>query len=79
MCQFRGDFENKLTVIDLRDADGSILMQAVNCAADTLDLIETTVLQQGIRFKVDVTEASRGYMLEVWGNHFVLPNLGPIG
>lgn len=37
------------------------------------------VIQQGIRFAVQVTEPSRGYMLEVYDNHFVLPNLGPIG
>ena len=38
-----------------------------------------SLFQQGIRFKVDVRGPSRGYILEVWGNHFVLPNLGPIG
>lgn len=40
---------------------------------------EICVIQQGIRFKVDVVGPSRGYILEVWGNHFVLPYLGPIG
>ena len=38
-----------------------------------------SLFQQGIRFKVDIRGPSRGYILEVWGNHFVLPNLGPIG
>lgn len=40
---------------------------------------EICVIQQGIRFRVDVRGAARGYIMEVWGNHFVLPNLGPIG
>lgn len=40
---------------------------------------EICVIQQGIRFAVDVDEPSRGYILEVYDNHFVLPNLGPIG
>jgi len=36
-------------------------------------------LQQGIRFSVDISEPSRGYILEVFDAHFVLPNLGLIG
>lgn len=35
--------------------------------------------QQGMRFSVDVFGASRGYILEVYGAHFELPDLGPIG
>jgi homogentisate 1,2-dioxygenase len=37
------------------------------------------VIPQGIRFSVDVNEPSRGYVLEVYGTHFQLPDLGPIG
>lgn len=40
---------------------------------------EICVLQQGMKFKVDVSGASRGYVLEVYDDHFRLPNLGPIG
>lgn len=40
---------------------------------------EICVIQQGIRFSVNVEGRSRGYILEVFDNHFVLPNLGPIG
>jgi homogentisate 1,2-dioxygenase len=40
---------------------------------------EFCVIQQGMRFTVDITEPSRGYICEVYDNHFVLPNLGPIG
>lgn len=40
---------------------------------------EFCVIQSGIKFSIDVSETSRGYVLEVFDNHFVLPNLGPIG
>ncbi|XP_050297256.1 homogentisate 1,2-dioxygenase isoform X2 [Anthonomus grandis grandis] len=40
---------------------------------------EICVLQQGMRFSVEVRSASRGYILEVFGRHFTLPDLGPIG
>lgn len=37
------------------------------------------VSQQGMRFSVDVFRETRGYILEVFGAHFELPDLGPIG
>jgi homogentisate 1,2-dioxygenase len=40
---------------------------------------EVCVLPRGIRFTVEVTEPSRGYIAEVYDSHFVLPDLGPIG
>ena len=40
---------------------------------------EICVIQQGMKFSVDLSESSRGYVLEVFDSHFVLPNLGPIG
>merc|ERR1711928_13606 len=40
---------------------------------------EICVIQQGIRFSVAVEGPTRGYILEVYDDHFVLPNLGPIG
>lgn len=40
---------------------------------------EICVIQQGMKFSVDITEPSRGYILEVFGQHFTLPDLGPIG
>lgn len=40
---------------------------------------EICVVQQGIKFSVAVSQLSRGYILEVYDNHFVLPDLGPIG
>lgn len=32
-----------------------------------------------MRFTVDVFGETRGYILEVFGAHFELPDLGPIG
>ncbi|XP_013078616.2 homogentisate 1,2-dioxygenase-like isoform X1 [Biomphalaria glabrata] len=40
---------------------------------------EICVIQRGIRFSVNVEENTRGYILEVFSDHFQLPNLGPIG
>lgn len=40
---------------------------------------EICIIQQGIKFSVVVEGPSRGYVLEVFSNHFVLPDLGPIG
>ncbi|UXI18474.1 methylmalonic aciduria and homocystinuria type C protein [Sarcoptes scabiei] len=40
---------------------------------------EICVIQQGMKFSIDITEESRGYVLEVFDGHFELPNLGPIG
>ncbi|KAI1692099.1 homogentisate 1,2-dioxygenase domain-containing protein [Ditylenchus destructor] len=40
---------------------------------------EIVVIPQGIRFSVQVDGPSRGYVLEVFGAHFQLPDLGPIG
>lgn len=40
---------------------------------------EICVLQQGMKFSVEVNGPTRGYILEVFDNHFRLPDLGPIG
>uniref|UniRef100_A0A1B6FUV5 Homogentisate 1,2-dioxygenase n=1 Tax=Cuerna arida TaxID=1464854 RepID=A0A1B6FUV5_9HEMI len=44
-----------------------------------VEVNEICVIQQGMRFSVEVEGPSRGYVLEVYDNHFQLPNLGPIG
>ncbi|CAD5207155.1 unnamed protein product [Bursaphelenchus okinawaensis] len=41
--------------------------------------LEICVIPQGIRFRVDVNGDTRGYILEAYGTHFQLPDLGPIG
>jgi homogentisate 1,2-dioxygenase len=41
---------------------------------------EIVVIPRGIRFQVNLAHGPvRGYILEVYGNHFELPDLGPIG
>jgi len=40
---------------------------------------EIAVIQRGIRFSVAVDGPTRGYIAEVFGAHFQLPGLGPIG
>jgi homogentisate 1,2-dioxygenase len=40
---------------------------------------EIAIIQRGIKFSVDITGPSRGYILEVYSGHFVIPDLGPIG
>ncbi|KAF2085411.1 homogentisate 1,2-dioxygenase-like protein [Saccharata proteae CBS 121410] len=40
---------------------------------------EICVLQRGHRFRVSVDQPSRGYMLEIWGANWDLPELGPLG
>lgn len=41
---------------------------------------EIVVLPQGFRFSVNLPDgSSRGYVSEVFGTHYQLPDLGPIG
>lgn len=41
---------------------------------------EIAVIPRGIRFRVMLPDgSSRGYILEIYTNHFELPELGPIG
>ncbi|RIA91772.1 homogentisate 1,2-dioxygenase-like protein [Glomus cerebriforme] len=41
---------------------------------------EIVVIPRGIRYSINFPDgSSRGYVLEVFGNHFELPDLGPIG
>ncbi|KAH8425043.1 putative homogentisate 1,2-dioxygenase [Aspergillus melleus] len=41
---------------------------------------ELVVIQRGLRFRVELPDGpSRGYILEVWGTHYELPELGPLG
>lgn len=51
----------------------------LNIIINVINSILWIILQQGIRFSVEISEPSRGYILEVFDAHFVLPNLGPIG
>lgn len=49
----------------------------MSCGLNSLNIVYK--FKQGIRFSIDVDGPTRGYILEVYDNHFVLPHLGPIG
>jgi homogentisate 1,2-dioxygenase len=41
---------------------------------------EIVVIPRGLRFSVRLVDGpSRGYILEIWGSHYELPELGPLG
>lgn len=41
---------------------------------------EIVIIQRGQRFSVNIPDGpSRGYILEIWGSNFSLPELGPLG
>jgi len=69
------------------NSDGDLLIVAQQGALDITTEFgklfvqpnEICVIQQGMRFTVSVTGATRGYILEVYDGHFQLPDLGPIG
>jgi homogentisate 1,2-dioxygenase len=44
-----------------------------------VDPCEIVVIPRGVRFSVEITEESRGYVAEVFKGRLELPNLGPIG
>jgi homogentisate 1,2-dioxygenase len=69
------------------DADGEMLIvpQQGDMTLDTelgrIDLkpLEIAVIPRGLRFRVDIEDAARGYICENFGAPFKLPDLGPIG
>lgn len=41
---------------------------------------EIVIIQRGQRFQINLPDGpSRGYVLEIWGSNFELPELGPLG
>jgi len=40
---------------------------------------EILVMPRGIRYSIDISESSRGWICEIYKGHFRLPELGPIG
>ncbi|KAG6907052.1 hypothetical protein DXG01_010738 [Tephrocybe rancida] len=41
---------------------------------------ELVVIQRGLRFKISLPDGpSRGYIQEIFGSHYILPDLGPLG
>ena len=76
-----------MTNTAMYNADGDFLIVPQQ---GTLDIVtefgkmevapnEICVIQQGMRFSVNVNGPTRGYVCEVFNGHFRLPDLGPIG
>lgn len=60
------------------DVGASKLLHSAGLSANGLS-VSFFIFQQGMRFSVEVFGETRGYILEVYGAHFELPDLGPIG
>lgn len=78
---------SNMTDTCLYNSDGDFLIVPQHGALDIktefgriyVEPNEICVIQQGMRFSVNVHGPSRGYVCEVYDGHFQLPNLGPIG
>lgn len=73
-CNTDGDFLicAQLGILDIQTEMGMIFLQPG----------EICVIQRGVRFRVGLgpdTKAARGYITEVWGSMWELPDLGPLG
>jgi homogentisate 1,2-dioxygenase len=73
-CNADGDFLlcPQQGILDIQTEFGMIFLQPG----------EICVLQRGIRFSVNLAEGqpqARGYITEVWGSTWELPDLGPLG
>lgn len=73
-CNIDGDFliTPQLGTLDIQTEMGMIFLQPG----------EICVIQRGIRFSIRLAEgykAARGYITEVWGSMWELPDLGPLG
>ena len=56
------------------------LLITTECGKMLVQPGEIVVIPQGFRFAVDLPDGpSRGYVSEIFGAHFQLPDLGPIG
>lgn len=71
----------------LMNSDGEMLIVpqqgelrvVTECGVMTVPPLSIAVIPRGLRFRVEVTGPSRGYVLENYGAPFRLPELGPIG
>lgn len=80
---FNSSMENRA----FYNSDGDLLIVPQEGALDIITEFgklfvepnEICVIQQGMRFSVNVNGPARGYILEVYDGHFKLPDLGPIG
>ena len=80
--------EKSMVDTALVNADGDLLLVPQTGAIDVTTELgkmwvepgEICVIQRGIPFSINVVdERSSGYIAEIYGGHFKLPDLGPIG
>jgi len=45
----------------------------------TVEQLEICVIPRGVKFSVEITELSKGWVCEIFKGHFAIPDLGPIG
>jgi homogentisate 1,2-dioxygenase len=72
----------------LQNADGDLLIVPqsgrlelrTECGRLTIEPSEIAVIPRGIKFQILLLDSlARGYVSEIYGQHFILPYLGPIG
>uniref|UniRef100_A0A2N9HEK3 homogentisate 1,2-dioxygenase n=1 Tax=Fagus sylvatica TaxID=28930 RepID=A0A2N9HEK3_FAGSY len=87
-CRWRYTANKSMTNCAFCNADGDFLIVpqqgrlwiTTECGRLQVSPGEIAVLPQGFRFVVNLPDGpSRGYVAEVFGTHFQLPDLGPIG
>lgn len=87
MCIYHYRCNQSMTRSAMHNSDGDFLIVP---QTGTINLVTENgllqvppkyicVIPRGIKFAVEVSEASRGYVAEVFDGHFQLPDLGPIG
>lgn len=57
---------------------GTLLVRTLNGRL-TVRPKEILVVPRGIKFSVDVEGEAKGWVAEIFGHHFAIPELGPIG
>lgn len=73
--------DSRLSLINFDILSGCLgLWIETECGRLLVSPGEIAVIPQGFRFSIDLPDGkSRGYVAEIYGAHFQLPDLGPIG
>jgi homogentisate 1,2-dioxygenase len=87
MCIYQYTCNKSMTKEVFSNADGEMLIVpqkgtlyvATECGLLTVPPTSILVIPRGLRFSVEITEASRGWVCEIFNGRFRIPDLGPIG
>lgn len=87
ICIYQYTCNKSMTNEVFNNADGEMLIVpqkgtlyvATECGLLTVPPTSIAVIPRGVRFSVEVSEASRGWVCEIFKGRFRLPDLGPIG